>query len=115
MQSQAQFRRSPLSRARAVSEPAGRLLRLPQADGAEGAIFERRNIEEYIAQNGSDPVTGEELSVDDLIEIKTPRSSKPRPPTLTSIPSLLQAFQNEWDALALESFNLKQQLSETRQ
>ena len=78
-------------------------------------MFERRNIEDYIAQHGSDPVTGEELSSDDLIEIKSQRASKPRPPTLTSIPSLLQTFQNEWDALALESFTLKQQLAQTRQ
>lgn len=40
---------------------------------------------------------------------------RPRPPTLTSIPALLSVFQNEWDALALESFNLQQQLQQTRQ
>ena len=40
---------------------------------------------------------------------------KPRPPTLTSIPALLSTFQNEWDALTLESYQLKQQLAETRQ
>ena len=39
----------------------------------------------------------------------------PRPPTLTSIPSLLSTFQNEWDALALESFTIRQQLHQTRQ
>lgn len=39
---------------------------------------------------------------------------RPRPPTLTSIPALLSTFQNEWDALALETFKLKQQLSQTR-
>lgn len=40
---------------------------------------------------------------------------KPRPPTLTSIPSLLATFQNEWDAISLEAFTLKQQLAQTRQ
>lgn len=40
---------------------------------------------------------------------------RPRPPTLTSIPALLSTFQNEWDALALETFNLKEQLSRTRE
>lgn len=40
---------------------------------------------------------------------------KPRPPALTSIPSLLSVFQNEWDALALETFTLKQHLSQLRQ
>lgn len=72
-------------------------------------------IDSYIAENGSDPVNGETLTVEDLIELKTPRVVKPRPPTLTSIPSLLSTLQNEWDALALETFTLKQQLSQTRQ
>ena len=40
---------------------------------------------------------------------------KPRPPTLTSIPSLLSVLQNEWDALALETFALRQHLTQTRQ
>lgn len=34
---------------------------------------------------------------------------------MTSIPSLLATFQNEWDALALETYKLKQQLAQTRQ
>ena len=72
-------------------------------------------IEKYIAENGRDPITSEQLSTDDLIELRTERVVRPRPPTLTSIPALLSVFQNEWDALALESFNLQQQLQQTRQ
>lgn len=81
----------------------------------KGNVFEKRLIEAYIADHGSDPVNGEELSVDDLVELKNARAVRPRPPTLTSIPALLSTFQNEWDALALESYTLKQQLSQTRQ
>jgi pre-mRNA-processing factor 19 len=80
-----------------------------------GNVFERRLIEDYISQNGTDPVNGEELSIDDLVDLKQSRIVKPRPPTLTSIPALLSTFQNEWDALILETFQLKQQLAETRQ
>ncbi len=80
-----------------------------------GNIFERRLIEAYITENGKDPVTNEDLTVDDLIALKTARVVRPRPPTLTSIPSLLSTFQNEWDALALESYNVRQQLAQTRQ
>lgn len=60
-------------------------------------------------------MNGEDLSVDDLLDVKQPRNVKPRPPTLTSIPALLSTFQNEWDALILEAYQLKQQLAETRQ
>ena len=64
-------------------------------------------IESYIADNNRDPVTGEDLAIEDLVPLKTERVVKPRPPTLTSIPSLLSVFQNEWDAITLESYNLK--------
>ncbi|KAK3068879.1 hypothetical protein LTR53_013220 [Teratosphaeriaceae sp. CCFEE 6253] len=87
----------------------------PVASRKSGNVFERRLIEAYISENGTDPVNGEELSADDLIDLKQSRLVKPRPPTLTSIPALLSTFQNEWDALILESFQLKQQLAETRQ
>lgn len=85
------------------------------ADNPAGNVFEKRLIEAYIAENGKDPVTGEELTKDDLIEVKTARTVRPRPPTLTSIPSLLGVFQEEWDALALETFKLRQALAQTRQ
>ncbi|KAF3902903.1 hypothetical protein AA313_de0209135 [Arthrobotrys entomopaga] len=55
------------------------------------------------------------------VELKTQsfitanRTVRPRPPTITSIPSLLSVFQNEWDALALETYTLRQQLAQTRQ
>ena len=80
-----------------------------------GTVFEKRLIEAYISENGTDPVTGEDLTTDDLIELKSSRTVRPRPPALTSIPSLLSTFQNEWDALALETYTLKQQLAQTRQ
>lgn len=42
-------------------------------------------------------------------------AAPPRPPTHSSIPALLTALQNEWDALVLETFTLKQQYNSTRQ
>ena len=85
-----------------------------KADGS-GNVYEKRLIEAYISENHKDPVNGEELEVTDLLDLKSTRIVTPRPPTLTSIPSLLSTFQNEWDALALESFTLRQQLNQTRQ
>lgn len=80
-----------------------------------GNVYEKRLIEAYIAEHGKEPVTGEELTIDDLIELKSARVVRPRPPTLTSIPSLLGVFQEEWDALALETYTLQQTLAQTRQ
>ncbi|KAH8653725.1 WD40-repeat-containing domain protein [Xylariales sp. PMI_506] len=87
----------------------------PVVSKLSGNVFEKRLIEKYIEENGKDPVTGEDLTVDDLLPVKTARVVRPRPPTLTSIPALLSTFQNEWDALALETFNLRQQLTRTRE
>ena len=47
--------------------------------------------------------------------IPGPGAAAPRPPTHSSIPALLTALQNEWDALVLETFTLKQQYNSTRQ
>ncbi|EON69712.1 hypothetical protein W97_08972 [Coniosporium apollinis CBS 100218] len=94
---------------------SGEAPQVPVASRKSGNVFEKRLIEAYIAEHGSDPVNGEELSTDDLVELKTARIVRPRPPTLTSIPALLSTFQNEWDAVALETFQLKQQLAQTRQ
>lgn len=60
-------------------------------------------------------MTNEDLTIDDLVDLKSPKLVRPRPPTLTSIPSLLSVLQNEWDALALEHYMLKQTLTQTRQ
>ncbi|KAH9886170.1 Prp19-domain-containing protein [Xylariomycetidae sp. FL2044] len=87
----------------------------PVVSKLSGAVFEKRLIEKYIQENGKDPVSGEDLTIDDLLPIKSSRVVRPRPPTLTSIPALLSTFQNEWDALALETYNLKEHLSRTRE
>ena len=78
-------------------------------------MFEKRLIDAYVSENGKDPVTGEDLNSEDLIDLKSSRTVRPRPPTLTSIPSLLSVFQNEWDALVLETYTLRQHLTQTRQ
>ncbi|KAJ5160203.1 uncharacterized protein N7482_007207 [Penicillium canariense] len=93
---------------------SGEAPQVPVVSSKSGSVFEKRLIEAYIAENGKDPVNGEELSTDDLIEVKSQRVVRPRPATLTSIPSLLSVFQEEWDALALETYTLQQNLAQTR-
>jgi pre-mRNA-processing factor 19 len=94
---------------------SGEAPREPVASRKSGNVFEKRLIEAHIAEHHTDPVTGEELQVEDLIELKSPQVVTPRAPNLTSIPALLSAFQNEWDAIVLETYTLKNQLAQTRQ
>jgi len=78
-------------------------------------VFERRLIEKYLAEHGTDPVSGEPLSDDMIVDIKTTPVTKPKPPSATSIPAILKALQDEWDSAMLHSFTLRQQLQTARQ
>ncbi|PFH57853.1 hypothetical protein XA68_14472 [Ophiocordyceps unilateralis] len=87
----------------------------PVVSKKSGFVYEKRLIEQYVNDHGTEPGTGQGLTVDDLLSLKDSTIVRPRPPTLTSIPALLATFQNEWDALALETYNLKEQLARTRE
>lgn len=87
----------------------------PVVSPKSGAIFERRLIEKYIKENGTDPINGEELKEDDLIELKVPTLIKPKPPAFTSIPAILKSLQDEYDAVMLNSFTIRKQLLVARQ
>ncbi|XP_008157811.1 pre-mRNA-processing factor 19 [Eptesicus fuscus] len=78
-------------------------------------IYERRLIEKYIAENGTDPINNQPLSEEQLVDIKVAHPIRPKPPSATSIPAILKALQDEWDAVMLHSFTLRQQLQTTRQ
>lgn len=78
-------------------------------------MYEKRLIEAYITEHGKEPATDEALTAEDLIELDTQPTVYPRPPQMTSIPALLSLFQNEWDSLALEVYNLKKILKTTQQ
>lgn len=88
---------------------------LPVISPLSGCIYDRRLIEKYISENGTDPINGEKLSAEMLIDVKTTPLAKPRPPSATSIPAILKSLQDEWDAVMLHSFTLRQQLQTARQ
>lgn len=150
----------------------------PVISKKSGLVYEQRLILKYIQENGKDPITGDVLTEDDLIEIKAseykfmpffermkirpkntlstrrllmsmfhtcdaysiladrlqiqhkfckndadillllptdPKTVAPRPPTHSSIPSLLSTLQNEIDASVLETFTLKKAYDSVRQ
>ena len=43
----------------------------PVISPVSGCIYERRLLEKYIAENASDPMNGEKLSMDMLIDVKS--------------------------------------------
>ena len=79
-----------------------------------GHIFERSLVLKYVEEEGKCPITGAEMSREDLVEINTHGATKPRVSTTSSVPGLLATFQNEWDALMLETFHLKKNLNTVR-
>jgi pre-mRNA-processing factor 19 len=89
----------------------------PVVSPKSGAIFEKKHIINYITTSGTDPITDEPLTVEELVAITQPVSNiiPPNPTSATSIPALLSTFQNEWDSLALEVFTLRKQLHKARQ
>ena len=113
---------------------SGEAPQIPVVSKKSGHLYERSLILKYIAENGRDPVTGDALTVDDLVELRgthmideherrraltiscaADKSVKPRPATSTSVPNLLVSLQSEWDSVVLETFQLKQQYSAVRQ
>ncbi|MBA0675783.1 hypothetical protein Goari_017308, partial [Gossypium aridum] len=87
----------------------------PVVSKKSGLLYEKRLIERHIADYGKCPVTGDPLTMDDIVLVKTGKIVKPKSLTAASIPGMLGMFQNEWDALMLSNFALEQQLHTARQ
>nr|WJH19494.1 PSO4 [Euglena gracilis] len=87
----------------------------PVISKKSGHLFERRVVEKYIEQHGKCPVTDEALEKEDLMPVQSSRVPKPRPAQASSIPGILSMLQNEWDAVMIESYTMKQHLDTVRQ
>mmetsp|Transcript_2602 Transcript_2602/g.4424 ORF Transcript_2602/g.4424 Transcript_2602/m.4424 type:complete len:504 (+) Transcript_2602:171-1682(+) len=93
----------------------GQVPEQPVVSTKSGLVFERRLVEKFLREKSTCPITGEPLSVDDLLPLKTNKAIKPRTAPATSIPGLLSIFHDEWDALMLETHTLRQHLNDVRQ
>lgn len=51
--------------------------KVPVVSKKSGLVYERHLIQKYIDENGKDPVTGDTLEQDDLIEIKASKYPAP--------------------------------------
>jgi len=94
---------------------SGEIPQEPVVSKKTGHLYEKRIIEKYINAEGKCPISGNDMSSDDLLPVQANTVVRPRPVTASSIPGLLAMFQNEWDEVMLETFTLKQQLDATRQ
>ncbi|KAL8161947.1 hypothetical protein V2J09_013436 [Rumex salicifolius] len=87
----------------------------PVVSKISGLVFEKRLIERHISDYGKCPITGEPMTLDDIIPVKAGKVVKPRPVAAASIPGMLGMFQIEWDTLMLSNFALEKQLHTARQ
>lgn len=95
-------------------------------------IFARPAIEKHIAEYSTDPITDESLSIEELIEIQREFAfatsdiifllnaninSIDIPTTgysQSGLPSLIKTFTNEYEAVALQNFQLRKELEKTK-
>ncbi|AET41676.1 E3 ubiquitin-protein ligase PRP19 Ecym_8406 [Eremothecium cymbalariae DBVPG len=97
---------------------SGKQPKIPVISPVSRCVFEKSLIEQYVEENGVDPISNTALNKEQLIEIsQTPQqyalSNSVNSATLNanySIPNLLSTLQNEWDALMLENFELRNHL-----
>ncbi|RNF03715.1 putative splicing factor XB2 [Trypanosoma rangeli] len=99
----------------------------PVVSRLSGCLYERSLIEQYVADHGRCPVTGEPLRKEDLIMVR-PTVLKPAVAAAASaggggavssgsetVPGLLARLHSQWGAIMLEQFSLRQQLAQTQQ
>jgi pre-mRNA-processing factor 19 len=79
-----------------------------------GYVYEKGLITKQIYSSGRCPVSKEELTKDDLVDVQCNKTVRPRPATATSIPGMLTLLQSEWDAIMSEQYELKSQLDTSR-
>uniref|UniRef100_A0A0K0G3T8 Pre-mRNA-processing factor 19 n=1 Tax=Strongyloides venezuelensis TaxID=75913 RepID=A0A0K0G3T8_STRVS len=97
---------------------SGEIPQEPVVSQVSGNVFEKRLVIKFIEENGVDPINGEKLTKDQLIDLKLTDNdgiSTPKNFNMTSIPTILKVLQEEWDACMLNAFNLRKQLKKARQ
>jgi pre-mRNA-processing factor 19 len=81
----------------------------------DGYVFERRLIEKIIDNTGYCPITGNSLTKQDLIKVHCEYLKKPRNVNNTSVPTLFEDLQNEWESVILETLHNKTELENAKQ
>lgn len=94
---------------------SGEVPQVPMVSVKSGEIFEQRLLEQYVKEHSKHPVSGETCAAEDFVAMAKTLHVQPRVPTQTSIPSILKLMQDEYDAMSIENYTLRQQLQQVRQ
>jgi len=94
---------------------SGNAPEVPVVSKKTGHCYEKSMLQKYVDAEGKCPMTGEEMTMDDAVEVQANKAVRPRPITATSIPGMLTLFQDEWDTLMLETHELRQHSETLRQ
>ena len=88
----------------------------PVVSSKSGHLFEKRLVLTKLEQSGNKcPITGQDLTPLELVSVQVGGLGAPPRTASNSVPSMLGAFRDEWDAVVLESHTLRSVLLDTRQ
>jgi len=94
----------------------GKILEFPLISSKTGLVFEKESILSHIEKTGQCPITGQEITKDDLVEVKISDNLEIKPrPDFGNIPDILNRVQSEWDTIILENFQTKKLLKEIKE
>jgi len=118
LQSRERLLRSPSCPSRPVRArpPHFKLAHATTADTPRGTVYEKRLLLKYLEEHGKEPNTDNELDPEhDLVTVQRSSIVAPRPPNFTSVPSVLKALQNEWDAVVLRAHDSEKHVKTLRE
>lgn len=94
----------------------GKILEHPVVSFKTGDVFEKKSILDHIDRTGQCPITGQEITRDDIFEVKISDNLEIKPrPEFGNVPDILSRVQSEWDTLILENFYIKKQLKDVKE
>lgn len=94
----------------------GMNLTKPVIDRFNGYIYQKDEIEKHIIKTGQCPVTGREMQLEDLVEIKQNEdlSLKASVHTSENVPTIIKKINNEWENIMIYNFHLKKELEDLK-
>lgn len=95
---------------------SGVIITKPVIDKVSGYVYQKDEIEKHILKTSQCPITGREMQMDDLFEMKQNEdlSLKTEINTSQKIPSVLKRINSEWENIQIYNFHLKKELDDLK-